>query len=64
VGTPTRFDRLPGGHHMVGTVALMIQALLTLGAYPHPELQPTPDESTHRWTQWAHYPIKFQVPAT
>lgn len=53
----------PASEHLMGTVALLIEAVMAGGVSPDPDHPPVRDMSTTR-VNWSHYPVLFTPPRT
>ena len=54
---PTNADD-PSSEHLMGTVALLVEAVMAGGVCLDPAHPPVPDTSTTR-VNWSHYPVRF-----
>ena len=54
---PTNADD-PASEHLMGTVALLVEAVMAGGVRLDPDHPPVPDTSTTR-VNWSHYPVLF-----
>ena len=53
----------PGSDHLMGTVALLVEAVMAGGVRPDPDHPPVRDASTTR-INWSRYPVLFAPPPT
>lgn len=53
----------PTSEHLMGTVALLVEAVMAGGARPDADHPPVRDTSTTR-VNWSHYPVLFSPPPT
>ena len=56
-------DNDPASEHLMGTVALLVEAVMAGGVRPDPLHPPVPDTSTTR-VNWSSYPVLFSPPPT